>query len=244
MLLTDDPYSITAINDVAGPVRSTADASAVPGATTLVGGTTSQLVDVRAALRHDVEHVFPLALGIVAIILALLLRALVAPIYLLIGVVLTYVATLGVITLVFINGFGFVGLDFTIPIVVYLFVMAIGTDYNILIASRLREGFEEGLPAARDVSGGHRPRLSGGGLCLTDPGRHVRLAPPHRHPASARRSDWRWPSACFWRQTFWPPVSSPPWPPCRVFHFWWPHRVHKKTATSTAELVAVPADTK
>ena len=139
------PTPSRAINDVAGPVRSTASSTAVAGATTLVGGTTSQLVDVRAALRHDVEHVFPLALGIVAVILALLLRALFAPIYLLIGVVLTYAATLGVITLVFINGFGFVGLDFTIPIVVYLFVMAIGTDYNILIASRLREGFDDGL---------------------------------------------------------------------------------------------------
>ena len=182
VLLTDDPYAVSAINDVAGPVRTTADATAVSGATTLVGGTTSQLVDVRTALRHDIKHVFPLALGIVAVILALLLRALIAPIYLLIGVVLTYVATLGVITLVFINGFGFVGLDFTIPIIVYLFVMAIGTDYNILIASRLREGLEEGLPP-RDVPGGHRARLSGRGLGLTDPGRYLRLAPSHRHPA-------------------------------------------------------------
>jgi RND superfamily putative drug exporter len=90
VLLTDDPYSITAIDNVAGPVPSTANSSAVPGAETLVGGTSSELVDVRAALRHDVEHVFPLALGIVAIILALLLRALLAPIYLLVGVVLTY----------------------------------------------------------------------------------------------------------------------------------------------------------
>jgi putative drug exporter of the RND superfamily len=60
--------------------------------------------------------------------------------------VLTYTATLGIITLVFIEGFGFAGLDFSIPIVVYLFVIAIGTDYNILISSRLREEFDAGRP--------------------------------------------------------------------------------------------------
>jgi RND superfamily putative drug exporter len=144
VLLRNDPYSVTAMNAVADQVRTTATKASVPGATTFVGGTTAQLVDVRTALRHDLGRIIPLALLIVAIILALLLRAVIAPIYLLIGVVLTYVATLGVITLVFINGLGYDGLDYTIPIVVYLFVMAIGTDYNILMSARLREGLEDG----------------------------------------------------------------------------------------------------
>ncbi len=64
------------------------------------------------------KHVFPLALVAVAIILALLLRTIVAPIYLLAGVIITYAATLGTIVLVFLDGFGFTGLDFTIPIIV------------------------------------------------------------------------------------------------------------------------------
>jgi putative drug exporter of the RND superfamily len=145
VLLKDDPYSVTAINNVAGPIRA-ATTGSVPGATVVVGGTSSQLADVRAALRHDTERIFPLALIIVALILALLLRAVVAPLYLLIGVVLTYTATLGIITLVFVESLGFVGLDFSIPIVVYLFVIAIGTDYNILISSRLREEFDAGQP--------------------------------------------------------------------------------------------------
>ena len=241
VLLTDDPYSITAINDVAGPVRSTANASAVPGANTVVGGTTSQLVDVRAALRHDIKHVFPLALGIVAVILALLLRALVAPIYLLIGVVLTYVATLGVITLVFINGFGFVGLDFTIPIVVYLFVMAIGTDYNILIASRLREGFEDGLdpretsrvaithgsPAVASASiilaGTFASLLLTGIQLLEEIGLAVALGVLLAANVLATRI-----------------VTT--LAALRIFHFWWPHRVHKQTAASKAELLPLSAD--
>jgi putative drug exporter of the RND superfamily len=236
VLLKDDPYSITAIDNVAGPVRSAASPNAVPGSTTYVGGTTSQLVDVRDALRHDVEHVFPLALAIVAVILALLLRALIAPIYLLIGVMLTYVATLGIITLVFLDGFGFVGLDFSIPIVVYLFVMAIGTDYNILIASRLREGFSDGL----------------------DPREASRLAIVHGSPAVAAAS-------LILAGTFASLLLTgiqlleeiglavalgvllaanvlatrivPTLAAMRDFHFWWPHHLHQRTAASREELL-------
>lgn len=238
VLLTDDPYSITAIDNVAGPVRSTANSSAVPGAETLVGGTSSQLVDVRAALRHDVEHVFPLALGIVAVILALLLQALLAPIYLLIGVVLTYAATIGVITLVFIEGFGFVGLDFTIPIVVYLFVMAIGTDYNILISARLREGFEEGLSpretsriaivhgspavgaASLILAGTFASLLLTGIQLLEEIGLAVALGVLLAANVLATRIVTTLAALRFW-------------------HFWWPHRIHHQTATSRAELVPV-----
>ena len=234
------PYSITAIDNVAGPVRSTADSSAVPGATTVVGGTSSQLVDVRAALRHDVEHVFPLALAIVAVILALLLRALLAPLYLLLGVVLTYAATLGVITLVFIKGFGFVGLDFTIPIVVYLFVMAIGTDYNILIASRLREGFEEGLSpretsriavvhgspavgaASLILAGTFASLLLTGIQLLEEIGLAVAVGVLLAANVLATRIVTTLAALRFW-------------------HFWWPHRIHHRTATSRAELVPVGA---
>jgi putative drug exporter of the RND superfamily len=236
VLLTDDPYSVTAIDAVAGPIRSTAGPSSVAGASTAVGGITSQLVDVRSALRHDIEHVFPLALAIVAIILALLLQALLAPLYLLIGVMLTYVATLGVTTLVFINGFGFVGLDFTIPIVVYLFVMAIGTDYNILISARLREGLEAGLPP-RETS---------------------RIAITHGSPAVASAS-------IILAGTFASLVLTgiqlleeiglavalgvllaanvlatrivPTLAALRFWHFWWPNRVHHRTAASRTELV-------
>ncbi len=241
VLLADDPYSITALNNVAGPVQTTADRSAVAGATTLVGGTTSQLVDVRAALRHDIEHVFPLALVIVAVILALLLRALLAPLYLLFGVVLTFVATLGVITLVFINGFGFEGLDFTIPIVVYLFVMAIGTDYNILISARLREGFESGLPpretsriavvhgapavaaASLILAGTFASLLLTGIQLLEEIGLAVALGVLLAANVLATRIVTTLAALRFW-------------------HFWWPNRVHHRTATSHSELLPPPHD--
>jgi putative drug exporter of the RND superfamily len=76
--------------------------------------------------------------------LAILLRALAGAAYLLIGL-LTYVATIGVVAYIFISGLGYDGLDFSIPIIVYIFVIAVGTDYNILMATRLREEFEQGV---------------------------------------------------------------------------------------------------
>jgi RND superfamily putative drug exporter len=236
VLLNDDPYSVAAINNVEGPVRSSAHSSAPAGTTTLVGGTSSQLADVRTALRHDVAHVFPLALAIVAVILALLLRAVLAPIYLLVGVVLTYVATLGVITLVFINGFGFVGLDFTIPIVVYLFVMAIGTDYNILIAARLQEGFEQGLTprqASRDAIVHGAPAVASASIILAgtfasllltgiqlleEIGLAVALGVLLAANVLATR-------------------IVPTLAALRIWHFWWPHRMHHQTAADRADLL-------
>ncbi len=144
VLLRPNPYSPSAMSVVSGPLRAAAQNPGVSGATVYVGGTTAQLADVRTALRHDMEHVFPLALAIVAVILALVLRALVGPLYLLFGVVVVYAATLGSTALLFVRGVGWTGLDYTIPIVAYLFVMAIGTDYNILMSSRLREELRSG----------------------------------------------------------------------------------------------------
>jgi RND superfamily putative drug exporter len=202
----------------------------------VVGGTSSQLADVRAALRHDMERIFPLALAIVAVILALLLRALLAPVYLLVGVVLTYTATLGVITLVFINGFGFVGLDFTIPIVAYLFVMAIGTDYNILISSRLREEFNAGKPprqAARLAIVHGAPAVSAAALVLAgtfasllltgiqlleEIGLAVALGVLLAANVLATR-------------------IVPTLAALRGWHFWWPHRTHHQVAATREELL-------
>jgi RND superfamily putative drug exporter len=241
VILTDDPYSIEAIDNVKGPVRETANGS-IPGASVLVGGTTSQLVDVQTALRKDIKHVFPLALAIVAVILGLLLQAVLAPIYLLIGVVITYAATIGTIALVFLDGAGFAGLDFTIPIIVYLFVMAIGTDYNILIASRLREEFEAGLrprEAARTAIVHGAPAVSAAALILAgtfasllltgiqllqEIGLAVALGVLLAANVLATR-------------------IVPTMAAIRSWHFWWPHKMHAKTAASSAELVGVdPSD--
>jgi RND superfamily putative drug exporter len=137
-LLSNDPYSNQAIADMAGPIRA-AIVGTVPGATVVTGGPTATLTDVKAALQVDTRNILLLALLVVAVMLAILLRALAGAAYLLIGILLTYVATLGVVAYIFISWLGYDGLDFSIPIIVYIFVIAVGTDYNILMATRLRE---------------------------------------------------------------------------------------------------------
>ena len=182
-LLTDDPYSNQAIADMAGPIRA-AIVDAVPGATVVTGGPTATLTDVKAALQIDTRNILLLALLAVAVMLAILLRALAGAAYLLIGILLTYAATIGVVAYIFIRGLGFDGLDFSIPIVAYIFVIAVGTDYNILMATRLREEFRAGRRAAR---GG--PHLHCRGRARRDGGRDhsggdVRFVAADRDPAA------------------------------------------------------------
>jgi len=146
VILADNPYSATAL-DAIGPLRTAAHA-ALPTARVLVGGQTAVLTDVQSQLHDDTSLVFPVAALIVVLILALLLRSALAPVNLIVAVALTFAATLGVLTLIFVHGMNLDGIDFTTPIVLYLFVVAIGTDYNILMAERVREEFREGRSPA------------------------------------------------------------------------------------------------
>jgi RND superfamily putative drug exporter len=143
--LTDNPQSAAAIATVRGPLRDAAHAAAPAGTTALVGGITSVFVDIQAAVDHDYAVVFPVAAVLIMLILALLLRSLVAPWYLMISVGVGYLATLGATVLIFQHFRGEPGLIFLLPVIMYLFVVALGTDYNILMVARLREEAREGL---------------------------------------------------------------------------------------------------
>ncbi|MEV6273991.1 MMPL family transporter [Nocardia sp. NPDC051832] len=142
--LTDAPESDAALDTVAGPLRDIAHAAAPEGTTSVVGGITSVYVDFKDAMNHDYKIVFPVAAILIMIVLALLLRSLVAPWYLMASVFLGFGATLGATVLVFQHFQGNSGLIFTMPVIMYLFVVALGTDYNILMVARLREEAQEG----------------------------------------------------------------------------------------------------
>lgn len=142
--LTEDPSSTAAINTVRGPLRDTAHAAAPPGTSALVGGITAIYVDIQAAVDHDYLVVFPVAAVIIMLILGLMLRSVVAPWYLIASVGLGFAATLGATVLVFQVFGGQPGLIFMLPVIMYLFVVALGTDYNILMVARLREEAREG----------------------------------------------------------------------------------------------------
>ncbi|PKV77267.1 MMPL family transporter [Nocardia fluminea] len=142
--LANAPESDAALDTVAGPLRDVAHQAAPAGTTAAVGGMTAVFVDFEAAMNHDYAIVFPVAAILIMLVLALLLRSLVAPWYLMASVFLGFVATLGATVLVFQQIQGENGLIFTLPVIMYLFVVALGTDYNILMVARLREEAREG----------------------------------------------------------------------------------------------------
>ncbi|GAA3375561.1 MMPL family transporter [Streptomyces sannanensis] len=144
LVLTSPPAGERAISLVGGELRDTAHKAAPQGTTALVGGTTALLADIKTAVEHDYKLVFPVAGLAIMIILGLLLRSLVAPLYLMLSVGLGFGATLGATVWLFQNVRGENGLLFTLPVIVYLFVVAIGTDYNILMVARLREEVRAG----------------------------------------------------------------------------------------------------
>src|SRR5215471_6277063 len=134
--LTAAPDSQAAYNTI-DRVRSAVHA--VPGANAMVGGDTAINLDVARASAHDRNLIIPLILVVVLVILALLLRALVAPVILTATVVLSFVAALGVSAFFFNHVFGFGGADTSFPLFVFVFLVALGIDYNIFLMTRVRE---------------------------------------------------------------------------------------------------------
>jgi RND superfamily putative drug exporter len=132
---------------------------AIPGADARVGGQTASNIDAQATSRRDRTLVIPLVLLAVLGILILLLRALVAPVLLVATVVLSYFATLGVSGVAFRDVFGFAGADASFPLFTFVFLVALGVDYNIFLMTRVREeaavrGHRAGTLAGLALTGG------------------------------------------------------------------------------------------
>jgi len=137
----------------AGPSTSTAAASAIPGVRDTVSavgrtiGATASGVDGYAAVAADVGtlstddliRIIPIVMLVLALLLALVLRSLIAPLYLVASVGLSYLASLGFAVLVFVVIGGQDGINFVLPFFMFIFIMALGQDYNILVMTRIRE---------------------------------------------------------------------------------------------------------
>ena len=120
-------------------VRLRGAVRAVPGAEALVGGYTAQQYDTLHTAERDRALIVPVVLGIILVILVGLLRSLVTPVLLVATVALNFFATLGVSSLVFTHLFGFAGSDPAVPLYGFVFLVALGVDYNIFLMSRVRE---------------------------------------------------------------------------------------------------------
>jgi RND superfamily putative drug exporter len=129
----DSPAAYTLVDTIRTKVH------AIPGADAKVGGGTAINRDVESAAAHDRDVLIPLILGVVLLILGLLLRAIVAPLVLIATVVLSFGAALGISALFFQHVFGFAGADISVPLFVFVFLVALGIDYNIFLMTRVRE---------------------------------------------------------------------------------------------------------
>ncbi|WP_241997646.1 MMPL family transporter [Kribbella sp. VKM Ac-2569] len=131
-----DAVDTQAAKDTVDRVRTSVHA--VPDADALAGGGAAILLDTQRASAHDNRLIIPVVLAVVLAILALLLRALVAPVMLVATVVLSFGAALGISSLVF-KALGFEGADTSLPLFVFVFLVALGIDYNIFLMTRVHE---------------------------------------------------------------------------------------------------------
>lgn len=162
--LDADPLSDEAFQTVTA-LRSALASAPGDASLTLVGGTDATQLDYRAAAARDLNLIAPVILGIVALILALLLRSVVAPILLLLTVLATFFASLGASTWIFSGILGFDAFDTSVTLFSFLFLVALGVDYNIFLTTRARE--ERPLHGTRN---GMVRALSSTGAVITSAG--------------------------------------------------------------------------
>lgn len=120
--------------------RAVSEAARASGAyASGVAGQAAALYDVSNTSNHDILEIVPVAIAAIGVVLGLALRSLVAPIYLIASVGLSYMAALGVSTIVFMYLAGSDGITFILPFLMFIFLLALGEDYNILVMTRIRE---------------------------------------------------------------------------------------------------------
>ncbi|MDQ2838805.1 MAG: MMPL family transporter [Actinomycetota bacterium] len=155
-ILTDS-YDSPAAYSTIKRLRTTLHA--IPGAAAQVGGQSAATLDVSTASVHDRNLIIPIVLLVIFIVLALLLRALIAPLLLIATVVLSFAATLGVCGFAFNHVLNFAGADQSFPLYAFVFLVALGIDYNIFLMTRVREetqefGTRRGVLRGLSVTGG------------------------------------------------------------------------------------------
>jgi RND superfamily putative drug exporter len=158
VILKAVPYSAQANRDVTRLEAEVKKAANAVGLQAVTGGVPVILNDVQETLSRDFTRISIFTIFGVLIVLVVLLRSLVAPIYLVLTVLLSYGTTIGLSTLVFQDMLGHEGVNYVVPIVVFVLLVALGADYNIFLMSRVREeangrGTREGIRVASAFTG-------------------------------------------------------------------------------------------
>jgi RND superfamily putative drug exporter len=156
LILSSDPYSTEAFAQIPGLREAARQAG---GEDVLIGGPTAEEHDLREAAKRDNRVIVPLVLLVVFGVLAALLRALILPVLLILTVVLSFFAAMGVGSFFFEYVFDFPGADPSLPLWAFVFLVALGVDYNIFLMARVREeaqrhGTRPGMLRGLAVTGG------------------------------------------------------------------------------------------
>ena len=162
LVLNEDPYdtgAMDAIPRIRETVRNSVNASTLSGAIAVVGGESATNADGRDVTNRDFTVIAPIVIAAIWIILAILLGSVIAPTYLVLSVALSFAAALGIAVLVFKYVFGHDGMGYDSIPFIFVFLIALGADYNIYIMSRVREetrtrGLVEGTRYAITRTGG------------------------------------------------------------------------------------------
>jgi RND superfamily putative drug exporter len=139
-LSAGDPSTTAAMNATPAARDAAAAAAGTLHATDYgVTGEAPALYDISSISNSDLAHVIPIAIVVIGVLLALVMRSLIAPLYLIASVAISYFAALGLAVVVFIWLAGTGGITFILPFLLFIFLLALGEDYNILVMTRIRE---------------------------------------------------------------------------------------------------------
>jgi hypothetical protein len=167
--LAHNPYdnsSLDTFRALNGVVTDTLDGGPLTGARVYVAGPSAFYADIRTTQNHDFRSIVAILLAGIFLVLALLLRSLLAPLYLLATVLLSFAATLGITVAVFQGLLGNAGLSFYLPPLLFVVLVALGADYNIFIVGRIREEIAHG----RSVHDATQVGLAATGSVITSAG--------------------------------------------------------------------------
>jgi putative drug exporter of the RND superfamily len=142
IILSTDPYdqeSVKTVNELRDVLHKSISASVLKGSASYIGGETASQTDILSVNNTDFLRVLALAFSGILIISAILLRSLIAPLYMLLTVLLNFGATLGIATWLFLDILDQSAVIYMLPIFVFVILVAVGSDYNIFLVSRIRE---------------------------------------------------------------------------------------------------------
>ena len=142
VILKDDPYSDKAFKTVITireKLHQALSETELKSAANFVGGPTAEFTDIQDVMNKDFSKVMVIVVIGVLVVLIILLRSLIAPLYLMATVLLSYGATIGIVTWLFQNILGYSGISYIIPILLFVLLVALGADYNIFLSSRIKE---------------------------------------------------------------------------------------------------------